>query len=205
LLSTPPLGASAAVSWLLRRNPARQAAELAYGRVVEHSRHPLFFSDCGIPDTLDGRFELICLHVFLYLHRLRRERPRGEAVGQCFVDAMFSDMDRSLREIGTGDLSVGRQVKRMAQALYGRIKAYEQGLGGDDPLLSAVLARNLFGTVPHPAPFLDAMTAYLRRESAQLRDYPTDEILAGRVSFGRPITGESGEAEGLRPAMGGSR
>jgi len=107
-----------------RRKSVRGAAELAYRRVVEQARQPMFFTGFGVPDTVDGRFELICLHAFLYLHRLKSERPRSMAVSQAFFDAMFADMDRGLREMGTGDLSVGRHVKRMAQGFYGRIRAY---------------------------------------------------------------------------------
>src|ERR1700752_3618558 len=103
--------------------PVQAAAELAYARVVEQARQPGFFTDCGVPDTIDGRFELICLHAFLYLHRLKREGKRGAPLGQRFFDTMFADFDRSLREMGTGDLSVGREVKRMAQGFYGRVAA----------------------------------------------------------------------------------
>ena len=111
-----------------RRKSVRDAAERAYQRVVEQARQPLFFTAFGVPDTVDGRFELICLHSFLYLHRLKSERPQSAAVSQAFFDAMFTDMDRGLREMGTGDLSVGRHVKRMAQGFYGRIRAYQDGL-----------------------------------------------------------------------------
>lgn len=205
LLSTPPLLASAAVFSFSRSNHARQAAEQAYARVVEHSRQSAFFTDYGIPDTLDGRFELICLHAFLYLHRLKQERPHGEDVSQRFVDTMFSDMDRSLREIGTGDLSVGRQVKRMAQALYGRINAYERGLAGNDAVLSAALARNLFGTVPLASPFLAAMASYVRRAAAQLQARSADELLAGRVSFGQPAGRAGNAGDGSVPDAGEAR
>src|SRR5437870_1427038 len=142
----------------------RAAAELAYGHVVEHARLPRFFIDAGVPDTIDGRFELICLHAFLYLHRLKREGKRGTPLGQRFFDTMFADFDRSLREMGTGDLSVGREVKRMAQAFYGRVAAYEAGLAGDDAVLQAALARNLFGTAPPAPPLLAAMAGYVRGE-----------------------------------------
>src|SRR5258708_11167615 len=153
---------------LFRTPPVRQAAELAYGRVVEHARQPDFFVNGGVPDTVDGRFELICLHAFLYLHRLKREEKRAAPLGQRFFDTMFADFDRSLREMGTGDLSVGREVRRMAQAFYGRVAAYEEGLAGDDSVLQPALARNLFGTVaPNPAR-LEALADYLRRESARL-------------------------------------
>src|SRR5437879_5129919 len=129
-----------------RSDAVGQAAELAYRRVVDQARQPAFFAAYGVPDTVDGRFEMICLHAFLYLHRLKGERPHAAPLGQRFFDTMFADFDRSLREMGTGDLSVGRHVKRMAQAFYGRIAAYEEGLAGDDSALRPALERNLFGT-----------------------------------------------------------
>src|SRR5258708_7132357 len=147
-----------------KRDPVGEAAALAYRRVVEQARQPGFFVDAGVPDTLDGRFELICLHAFLYLHRLKREQPRAAPVGQRFFDTMFADFDRSLREMGTGDLSVGREVKRMAEAFYGRVAAYERGLAGGDSALRPALARNLFGTMRPNRALLEAMAGYVRRE-----------------------------------------
>ena len=169
-----------------RRDPVREAAELAYRRVVEQARQPGFFIDCGVPDTLDGRFELICLHAFLYLHRLKREQPQAAPLGQRFFDAMFADFDRSLREMGTGDLSVGREINRMAQAFYGRVAAYEQGLTADDAALQAALARNLFGTAPPTAGRIEAMAGYLRGAAARLSRQAAADLLAGRISFGEP-------------------
>ena len=171
---------------LFRANPVQHAAELAYRRVVEQARQPGFFVDGGVPDTIDGRFELICLHAFLYLHRLAREQPQSARLGQRFFDLMFADFDRSLREMGTGDLSVGREVKRMAQAFYGRIAAYEEGLAADDAILQPALARNLFGTAPQSAAQLAAMADYMRREAAQLGRQDAAALLAGDVIFGHP-------------------
>ena len=170
-----------------RRDPVAEAAALAYRRVVEQARQHAFFAEGGVPDTLDGRFELICLHAFLFLHRLKREHPEAAALSQRFFDTMFADFDRSLREMGTGDLSVGREVKRMAEAFYGRIGAYEQGLESDDAVLRPALARNLFGTAPQPAGQLDAMTLYVRREAAGLNRQSAAELMAGRISFGDPL------------------
>src|SRR3979411_373073 len=110
-----------------KATPVQHWAELAYRRVVEHAREPGFFTDGGVPDTVDGRFELICLHAFLYLHRLKREQLQAAALGQRLFDTMFADFDRSLREMGTGDLSVGREVKRMAQAVLWPTHAYKRG------------------------------------------------------------------------------
>ena len=169
-----------------RADPVGTAASLAYRRVVEQARQPAFFVECGVPDTVDGRFELICLHAFLYLHRLKRERPRAAALGQRFFDTMFADFDRSLREMGTGDLSVGREVKRMAAAFYGRIAAYEEGLAAGDASLTPALARNLYGTALPPAASLRAMADYVRRAAASLNRQTATELLAGNISFGQP-------------------
>jgi cytochrome b pre-mRNA-processing protein 3 len=169
----------------LRRSSNRAAATRAYASVVKQARRPEFFTVYGVPDTLDGRFELVCLHAFLYLHRLKGEADAAP-VGQAFFDAMFADFDRSLREIGTGDLSVGRQVKRMAEAFYGRIRAYEEGLAGDEAALGAALARNLYGTAPAGPEQVARMAAYIRREALRLGDEPAVALIAGAVAFGPP-------------------
>ena len=169
-----------------RRNPIRAAAERAYGSTVEQARRPDFFTTLGVPDTLDGRFELVCLHAFLYLQRLKGMQAPAAELAQRFFDSMFADFDRSLREIGTGDLGVGRQVKRMAEAFYGRIRAYEDGLAGGDEALCAALARNLYGTAPAADEQLARMAAYLCREAANLAAQPGSSLLAGSVEFGAP-------------------
>jgi cytochrome b pre-mRNA-processing protein 3 len=167
-------------------NSAREAAEIAYRRVVEQARQPVFFSDYGVPDTLDGRFELICLHAFLYLHRLKADRPLASRFCQSFFDRMFADFDRSLREMGIGDLSVGKHVKRMARAFYGRILSYEAGLADDASVLAAALARNVFGTVSEPACAADDMAAYVRCAVRALRSQSAADLLAGDISFEVP-------------------
>lgn len=173
------------MSYFSRQRAVREAAERAYQRVVAQARQPMLFAEFGVPDTLDGRFELICLHAFLYLHRLKSE-PGSTAVCQAFFDRMFADMDRGLREMGTGDLSVGRHVKRMAQGFYGRIRAYQEGLERGDGALSAALARNLFGTVGELAAVIDLVGDYVYRAASQLEGQPGDELLDGDVRFPPP-------------------
>lgn len=168
------------------RSAAREAADRAYRQVVEQSRQPLFFTEYGVPDTLDGRFELICVHAFLYLHRLKAERPQANRVCQGFFDRMFADFDRSLREMGVGDLSVGKHIKRMARAFYGRICAYEEAIGGDEKTLQGALARNLFGTLVDPAPFVHEMAHYVRAAVGTLGGQPTADLLAGCIVFKVP-------------------
>jgi cytochrome b pre-mRNA-processing protein 3 len=168
-----------------RRNAIRAVAELAYARVVEAARRPEFFLSLGVPDTLDGRFELVCLHAFLYLHRLKHE-PDAAALGQEFLDTMFADFDRSLREIGTSDLGVGRQVTRMAEAFYGRVRAYEEGLAAGADALGAALQRNLYGTASAAPEQVERMVGYLRHETERLAAQPAAPLVAGAVEFGAP-------------------
>jgi len=177
---------AAAVFSFSGRNLARKAADIAYQRIVDQARQPVFFTEHGVPDTLDGRFELICLHAFLYLHRLKADRPQASPFCQSFFDRMFADFDRSLREIGVGDLSVGKHVKRMARAFYGRILSYEAGLAGDDAALAVALARNVFGTVSAPECAADEMAAYVRRAVRTLRSQSATDLLAGDISFEVP-------------------
>jgi cytochrome b pre-mRNA-processing protein 3 len=115
-----------------RRRQAADAARALYERAVAQARQPGFYTALGVPDSLDGRFDLVAVHVFLLLYRLKRERAAAAPLAQCLFDVMFDDMDESLRELGVGDLGVGWRVKAMAKALYGRLAAYEAGLAGDD-------------------------------------------------------------------------
>ncbi|HLY54288.1 MAG TPA: ubiquinol-cytochrome C chaperone family protein [Stellaceae bacterium] len=161
--------------------PERHAARIAYAAIVARARAPGFYAARGVPDTLDGRFELIALHAFLVLHRLRAE-PAAQGFAQALFDAMFQDMDRGLREMGTGDLSVGKQVKRMATGFYGRIDAYQAGLAAGDP--TEALRRNLFGTLAEPdAAQVAWFAAYLADQAAALAGQPAIAIATGRVEF----------------------
>jgi cytochrome b pre-mRNA-processing protein 3 len=169
----------------LRRDGVREAADVAYRRVVEQARQPVFFTEYGVPDTFDGRFELTCLFAFLYLRRLKAEREDARRLSQAFLDRMFADFDRALRELGTGDLRVGKEMKRMAEAFYGRIRAYEEGIGGGERL-AAALERNLFGTLRKPPRAVDAFAYYVRRAASDLAREDRAELLSGRVRFRAP-------------------
>lgn len=153
-------------AWFRPTGPSSVAQRL-YCSLVEQARLPAFYSDHGVPDSLDGRYEMISLHVFLALQRLKREGDAGAALGQALFDAMFGDMDRSLREIGVSDLGVGKRVKEMAKGLYGRIAAYEAGLNGPDAQLDDALRRNLFGTVPEIPPESVAVLRHYMRDAVE--------------------------------------
>lgn len=180
-----------------RRAELREAAYLLYAGAVEQARKPEFYLHLGVPDTLDGRYDMIVLHSFLLLRRLGREKsgaaPAATQLGQLLFDVMFADMDQNLREMGAGDLGVGRRVKAMAQGFYGRTAAYEKALAGPDSDLWAALQRNLYGTLTGPETpsqgAVRAMAAYIRREAGAVDDIAFQTLATGLASFGQPPAG----------------
>ncbi len=183
-----------ALTRLFRRSQLLDRAHRLYGRALAQARHEAFYRDCGVPDTLDGRFETIALHAILVLRRLHREGEEGGALGQALFDVMMDDMDRSLREMGVGDLGVGRRVKAMARAFYGRARAYEAALAAGDGALGDALRRNLFGTVAVSAADVAALAAYVHGTAAALDAQTGAELLAGEVRFLRPPRAGASEA-----------
>jgi cytochrome b pre-mRNA-processing protein 3 len=158
-----------------------------YGQAVAAAREPYLYETIGAPDTLDGRFDLVGLHAFLVIRRLRQLPAPGAALAQAVFDAMFSDMDVTLREIGVGDLSVGRKVKLMWEAFHGRAAAYEAALNdaegnGSADALSAVLARNVWRGA-EPDARSDALARIVRAQDHALSTQTMAELLAGRVAF----------------------
>lgn len=158
------------------------AAPRLHQAVVEASRRDSFFLAGQVPDTLDGRFEVMALHAALLLRRLRGQ---DDKLAQEIFDAIFAQIDLNLREMGVGDLGVGKRVRAMAEGLYGRMAAYETALMTDDEALYKALANNLFGTLPETPsrqqtqPFID----YIHASVAHLDAQPLSEICQGNVSF----------------------
>jgi cytochrome b pre-mRNA-processing protein 3 len=180
------------MSWFSRRlgrKAQAAAADRLYAAIVAQARQPAFYGEGQVPDSLDGRFELVALHTFLALRRLRAEGETGTRLAQFLFDRMFVDMDESLREIGVGDLGVGRRVKTMAKAFYGRAEAYEAGLAdpATEPLEQA-LARNLYGTLAGRQGLpLAAVARYLRRAAMEIEAQAGPALLEGRISFPPPL------------------
>jgi len=175
---------------LFRRNRYRPLAHAAYTSIVEQARALAFFTRLEVPDTLDGRFEMIALHMFLVLNRLKAEHAAAEGFAQALFDAMFADLDRGLREMGATDMGVGKRVKEMATGFYGRIAAYEKGLAGDDRVLSEALKRNLYGTVQPSAPAVAGMVRYVRGQAENLAHQPIEAFVRDDVKF-EPISAYS--------------
>ena len=160
-----------------RRKSEETIASALYARTAEEARAPDLFEACGIPDTLDGRFDSLALHAALMIGRLQHE-PDGEALAQAFFDAMFRHLDLTLREIGVQDLGVGRRIKIMAEGLHGRALAYREALAGGPIPLSEVLRRNAYGGRP-PAESepVSRLEARVRRYADRLAALPRQELI----------------------------
>ncbi len=176
-------------SWF-KGSSADDSAYLLYRNLVDQARSPQFYLNVGVPDTLDGRFDMIVLHMVVVIERLSAIGAPAKALSQKLFDVMFDDMDQALREIGVGDLSVGKKVKTMARAFYGRLSAYDEAFqdGGNEALVAA-LKRNVFPEVDVAAERLEALAAYLQSVREKLKSMEFDTFSAGRVEFPAPPEG----------------
>jgi cytochrome b pre-mRNA-processing protein 3 len=160
-----------------------RAGNALYAAAVAAARDPWLYRALGVPDTLDGRFDLVALHAFLLIHRLQDVPDPGPALAQGVFDAMFSDMDNNLREIGVSDLSVGRRMRAMWEAFHGRAQVYAAAIdAADGPALEASLARNVWrGTPPDGASA--TLTRLMLDQVAHLQGQKLAAFAAGKVHF----------------------
>lgn len=172
---------------LLSRSRFGEPAHRLHDAVVAQARQPALYRGYGVPDTLDGRFELALLHALLVMRRLRRIDASGGAragaqAAQALFDLTFADFDRALRELGVGDLSVGRRIRHMGRAFYGRASGLDRALDGAAPLVP-FLRRNVYGTVAASDRQVAALAAYVARQEAHLASLSDGPLLAGRLAF----------------------
>ncbi|MGC6472172.1 MAG: ubiquinol-cytochrome C chaperone family protein [Parvibaculales bacterium] len=153
----------------------------AYTAIVKQARKPELYGPGMAPDSFDGRFDMMVLHVYLVLKRLKADGQARHGAGQVLFDLFFRDMDQAMREMGVGDLGVGKKVKKMAEAFYGRVHAYDTAFADtDETALQRTLGRNLYPETPDDlapelADYAKALDAYLSKQGC-------DDIL-GRDAF----------------------
>lgn len=177
--------------WPGNRQGHRDPARAIYASIVAQARQPLFYAKWGVPDTVEGRFEMIAAHAALLFRRLRGNDDE-KLLAQDVFDTFFDDMDGSLREMGVGDIVVPKRIAAMGEALYGRAQAYGEGLDSEEPgaLVDAV-ARNLLGhdaldagTVPEAG----ALAEYLRAADRQLAEQDSADLLRGLTHWPDPTS-----------------
>jgi cytochrome b pre-mRNA-processing protein 3 len=125
---------------LRQRAQTRQVSDALLAAISERARLPVFYEKLGVADTIDGRFDLLVLHAWLVLERLSEQKH--EALAQVLVNGLFVQFDEALRQQGAGDMGMSRRMTKMADAFYGRLKAY--GDAPDNDALAEALVRNLF-------------------------------------------------------------
>jgi hypothetical protein len=141
-----------------------------------------FYTDYGVPDTMEGRFDLIVLHIVVLLARLDGAGPSARGIGQNLFDRFCRDLDANLREIGVGDLAVPKRMRRFGEAFYGRQAAYLAALGAADArALEKALARNIFGGVNGDGP--RRLAHYVRVLARQFEAHEPETLLRGAVAF----------------------
>lgn len=170
---------------LLRRNRLERPAYLLYGAAVAAARAETFYADLAVPDTVDGRFDMVSLHVYLVIRRLAGLPDPGPRLAQAVFDAMFSDMDVNLREMGVGDLGVSRRNRAMWEAFHGRSAAYQAALDSDDATgLTAALIRNVWrGNPPRDVTAPAVVSAIIRQRHAELATQDIAGLAKGVVRF----------------------
>lgn len=175
---------------LLNRKNAVDPAVIRslYQDIVAAARRPEFYRDWQVPDTVEGRFEMLVLHIFFVLRRLQEEKdadtgenPQAEHFAQALFDHMFLDLDHSLREQGVGDLGVPKRIRKMAKSFYGRVFAYENGL--KDDTLAAALYRNVYdgGSVAEQSPA--ALARYAEMQYNHILKQSAQDLMQGKIDW----------------------
>jgi cytochrome b pre-mRNA-processing protein 3 len=177
---------AAMLNRLFRPSPIRQVGRALYTAAVGQSRTPALYAELGAPDTVEGRFEIYTLHVVLLLDRFNQAGDHAKAVSQALFDAYVKSLDDALREMGVGDLSVGKKMRRLGEAFFGRVKSYHSAFAAlpDKGPLRDLLTRTVYAEADAaPAP---ALADYVTAQRAHLAGQPLEALLEGRVDWSRP-------------------
>jgi len=174
------------LSRLFKPRPAALAGRRLYASASAQARQAAFYASMGAPDTVEGRFELYTLHVALVLRRLKGQGPQAVETAQGLFDAYVKALDDALREMGVGDLSVGKKMRKLGEAFYGRVKNYDEALAAlpDKALLAAIIGRTiLMGEADADA---GPMVNYATAAMAGLEAQPLEALLQGDATWPNP-------------------
>jgi len=173
---------------LFRREPrGPDTISTLYGMIVAQARLPCFYRDYAVADSVNGRFDLIVLHLALVLDRLAQD-PALQTLGQGIFDRFCQDMDHNLREMGVGDLKVPKQMRRLGEAYYGCAQAYRAAWAAqDDGALVEALERNIYGGgSPAGSAAAPRLAAYMREALRDLGAQPSASLAGGALHFPEP-------------------
>jgi cytochrome b pre-mRNA-processing protein 3 len=168
---------------LFPQRPAAVAGRALFASLSAQARQPALYIEAAVPDTVEGRFELYVLHLVLVLRRLKGEGAQAGETSQATFDAFLKNLDEGLRDMGVGDLSVGKKMRKLGEAVYGRIKSYDRALepGADAGDLAAVIRRTVYQG--DAAPGAEALAAYVRNIQADFAAQPLADILKAELRW----------------------
>lgn len=161
---------------VFRKDRVRSQAETIHEALAEQARAPEFYGNAAAPDTPEGRFDMLALHMFLVIDRLRRGAPDTDRLVRQLQEVFFERLDAALREMGVGDLSVGRKIRALAEAFYGRYSAYQRGVADKTRALEEAIARNVLAT--EDADRAAPLANYVRAARTKLAEAPIGSIEA---------------------------
>ncbi len=169
---------------LFKPRPAATAGRALFKALSAQARQPAFYERLGVADTVEGRFELYVLHLVLVLHRLKGQGGQAAETSQATFDAFLRNLDEGLRDMGVGDLSVGKKMRKLGEAVYGRIKSYDRAFADVDPVaaLEALIARTVYQD-SSDAPSAAALARYAASAEGRLTAEPLEEVLAARLHW----------------------
>lgn len=173
---------------LFKQKKVNQAlVEKQYAEITGAARWEVFYETMGVPDTVMGRFEMISLHIFLYLRRTGSAGESAKGLAQDLVDAFFEDVDHSIRELGIGDMGVPKRMKKLAKMFYGRVTSYSQALDADDrQALAEALKRNIHPERGEDAPSMQPLADWTIATARALEEVSDGTLAAGGLEF-RPV------------------
>ena len=170
-------------TWLANRPGNRRKARELYGAVVAQARRPLFYGAFGVADTMEGRYELLALHLVLLIERLGQPDVASDRLGRQTLEVFVTDMDDSMREMGVGDASVPRKVKKAAGGVYERAGLYRAALAAPaDTALEAMLSAHVYQGAPPPCG-VAPLARYVRETLAHLAGQDAARLMSGLVTF----------------------
>lgn len=171
------------LKWFKTRAENKRKADKLYGAIVAQARCAPFYASLGVSDTPGGRYEIVVLHLFLVLERLRAERVTSDELRRILVERFVSDMDDSLRELGTGDLAVPKKVQRAAAGLYERVAIYKTAVAaGDAKALANLMASYVFSA--EDADWRsNSLARYTVEVMAELARQDVGAISIGKIAF----------------------
>ena len=161
----------------LKNKKIESELEYYYNNIVLLARDKRLYIQGGVPDTIDGRYELIILHCHLFVNRMILAGSEEKAFAQKLINYMFRDFDRSLREIGVGDLSVGKKIKFMVSSYYGRANTYQKALNKNSQITDEALKNNLYGTINPNQNEVEYMKIYIKNLIRYLSSLKKHDVL----------------------------